>query len=181
MVDFPTEIDLKDGRKAVIDFVSRGDNVEELQQFANSFVDESAMVRYDTKFTHKATEKFIENQISAKIKKDGYTMIVKVGGMIAGTTSATREKDKARHNVSLSIAIAKPYRGVGLGKALLNHNIECAKELLEPKNIFLNVQKHNEWAVNLYEKMGFKEFAVFPEWVLQDGKFVDRVFMKLER
>lgn len=182
MVRLPASVKLKDGRTATIDFLKRSDNVCELQRYINSFVAEDAMLCRGRKATLKEEEEFKKSQLSAKRKNIGFLLVAKVDGKIAGSTGADREKvDKGRDNVSLGLAIAKEYRGIGLGKALLGLNIKTAKKLLKPKNIFLSVLGPNKPAKALYMKLGFREFAVFPRWILHDGKYVDQIYMKLER
>ncbi|TFG65520.1 MAG: GNAT family N-acetyltransferase [Anaerolineales bacterium] len=53
------------------------------------------------------------------------------------------------------ICIQKQYRGLGLGKALMERIAEIAKEV-GPPVMSLTVQKANPRAVVLYQKMGFR-------------------------
>ena len=124
--------------------------------------------------------KFIADQLEARKKKDGYLLVARVDGKIAGTSHAKRERGKERNNISLGIALAKRYRGIGLGEALLAMNIAIARKM-KPKNIFLSTFAANARAVGLYKKLGFRKFAVFPKWILHNGKYIDSVLMKLER
>jgi RimJ/RimL family protein N-acetyltransferase len=177
----PLEVKLKDGRMATIDFLKASDSAHDLQRFINAFVDERSFLGYDRRFTLKEEEAFKKMQLSSRRKKEGYLIIARVGGKLAGSTGARREKYKGRHNISLGIAIAKPFRRIGLGRALLLANIGTAKRMLKPKNIFLSVLAPNKRAKALYWTLGFREFAVFPKWMLHKGKYVDHIFMKLER
>jgi putative acetyltransferase len=172
---------LKDGRIATIGFLSERDSVRELQRFIHALVEENAYMVYDKKTTLKEEREWKRKNISNLRKRAGYVIVARVGGKLAGTTGAERERMKGRHSVSLGLAIAKPYRGIGLGEALLRTNFETARRLLKPRNIYLSVFALNKPARALYRKVGFREFAVFPKWVLHRGKFVDVVFMKLER
>lgn len=55
----------------------------------------------------------------------------------------------------LSIAVADNYQGIGLGKALMQLLIEGAK-VRGMEGIELHVFKHNQKAITLYQKLGFK-------------------------
>ena len=108
-------------------------------------------------------------------------IIARVDGKLAGETGCKRGEHKEKGNVCLGIAIAKSYRGHGLGESLLRLNIETAHRFFgeEPKNIYLSVFATNKPATALYRKLGFKEFATLPKWLFHKGEYVDHVFMKL--
>jgi len=180
-IRLPKKIVLKDCRIATMAFLSRKDSVHELQDFINSLVEERTYLHYDRKVTLRQEREWKKKRLGDMRKREGYVLVARVDGRIAGTSGAYRERFKGRNNVSLGIAIAKSFRGIGLGEVLLRLNIRTARELLKPKNIYLSVLAPNKPARSLYEKLGFREFAVFPKWMLHKGKYVDHIFMKLER
>ena len=175
------KIKLRDGRIATIGFLSEKDGVRELQRFINGLVKESTYLLYDRRMTLKEEKEWKRKNLAAFRKRDGYALVARVDGKLAGTSNAHREKFKARDNITLAIAIAKRYRGIGLGEALLRLNIKTAKRFFRPKprSIYLSVFGPNKAARSLYRKLGFREFAVFPGWFLHRGKYEDQVFMKL--
>ncbi|NYZ74483.1 GNAT family N-acetyltransferase [Candidatus Micrarchaeota archaeon] len=175
----PKKVKLKDGRIATISFLSKKDSVRELRGFVNGLVAENTYITDDKKVTLKEEEKWKAGRISAFRKRNAYQLVARIAGKIAGTTGAGRGKGKERGDVGLSLLIAKGYRGIGLGEALLRTNIQVAESFLKPKTIFLGVLAPNKPARALYKKVGFREFAVFPKWTLHKGKYVDEVFMKL--
>ncbi len=173
------KVELKDGRIASISFLSPGDSAEELRAYINSFVRENAYLLKDRKATLKEEREWKKKELAGMKKGERYVLIARVGGKLAGTSGAFRGRLKERNNVALGLAIAKPYRGIGLGESLLRLNIAVAKKRFRPKNIYLSVFAPNRPARSLYRKLGFKEFAVFPKWLLHGGKYVDHVMMKL--
>lgn len=58
----------------------------------------------------------------------------------------------------LTLGIAADWQKKGLGKKLLQHFIECAKEQAA-KSIFLDVRESNHGAAQLYKRMGFHQIA----------------------
>jgi len=177
----PSKIKLKDGRTASIGFLSEKDGVRELQAFINAFVREGSFLLYDRKTSLADEMKWKKAKLADYRKGNGQVLVARIGGKIAGTSDARREPFKGRDNVCLGIAIASDYRGLGLGEALLRLNIETVRRRQMPRNIYLSVQSPNRPARALYRKLGFREFAVFPKWLKQDGKYVDHIFMRLER
>lgn len=55
----------------------------------------------------------------------------------------------------MNIAVKKEYRGIGIGKMLLNYIIEFSRER-NIKQIFLEVREKNLIAKKLYRSLGFK-------------------------
>jgi len=180
-MDLPKKVTLKDGRIATIDFLSEKDSVRELQRFINALVKENTYIHYDRKVSLKEEEEWKKKRISDMRKREGYVLIAKMDGKIAGSSGAQRERLKGRNNIALGIVISRPHRGLGLGKALLTVNISTARKLLKPNNIYLSLLSPNKRAYSLYKKLGFEEFAIFPKWLLHNGKYVDQVFLKLKR
>jgi len=176
-------ITLKDGSIATISFLGPKDSADELLGFVNRLVSEKAKITHDRKLTLMQEIAWKKNQLGNQKMKTGYLLIAKVGGAIAGTSGAQRDRGKADGNICLGLAISRRFRRLGLGEALLKTNIALAKKFFKPKprNIYLSVLANNKPALSLYKKLGFKEFAVFPKWILHDGKRVDHIMMKLEK
>ena len=59
----------------------------------------------------------------------------------------------------LNLSIAKPYQGQGLGRNLLEHMMQIARNH-GARNIFLEVRPSNVAAISLYHSIGFNEMAV---------------------
>jgi RimJ/RimL family protein N-acetyltransferase len=174
-------IKLRNGRTATVSFLSKKDSTRELQRFINDLIKEKACVLYNTRFTLKEEEQWKKGMIEAFRKKNGYMLMARVDGKLAGNSGCTRGKYKEKGNVQLGVAVAKPYRGLGLGEALLKLNVKTAKRFFrsKPRNIWLSVFATNRAAYALYRKLKFKKFAVFPKWLYHEGRHVDHVFMKL--
>ena len=173
------KLTLKDGSFAEISFLSQKDSVLELNRFINKIIDENGYLMMEQRTSMKEEKEWKKSELLAQKKKRGYLLVARIGGKIAATSTARRERGKGSDNVLLGIAVAKEFRGIHLGEKLLRLNIRLAKEKLKARNIYLSVFGPNRVAKNLYEKIGFKEFARFPKWLRQNGKYVDHIFMKL--
>lgn len=170
---------MKDGRIAEVSFLCENDGARELQRHINSFVEEGAMLIHDRKVTLKEEAAWKKRELEKFRKREGYQLVARVGGKMAATSGGNRHAGRERNNVVIGIAVARPYRGLGIGEALLRLNIKVAKRMLKPKNIYLSVFAGNKAARALYTKVGFRKFAVYPKWMLYKGKYMDDILMKL--
>jgi len=60
----------------------------------------------------------------------------------------------------VSIAVLKPYRGRGIGKALLKETIDALENIYDVEAIYLEVRVSNSTAIRLYEKFGFRKARI---------------------
>lgn len=83
------------------------------------------------------------------------------GGFI-GTVAVERERgrQKRRHVAwLLRMYVTLEAAGQGVGRALLAHGIEFARTLPGVEKLNLTVAAHNQRAVALYQRHGFREFS----------------------
>ena len=78
----------------------------------------------------------------------------------------------------LNLSVAKAYQKQGLGRILLEHMIQIAKNN-QAANMFLEVRPSNISAIALYENMGFNEMAIRPGYYPAKNGREDAVLMGL--
>ena len=104
-----------------------------------------------------------------------------IDGKVAGTAGieAIGKKYKLKHRAEFGISILKEYWGLGLGKALANACIQCAKEA-GYEQLELNVVAENKRALSLYQSLGFEEFGRNPKgFNSRTSGFQELVYMLL--
>lgn len=182
MIKLPKDVKLIDGRIATISFLKDTDSAKEQLKFINALIDEEAKLIFNKKKDLRQEKAWLKSQLEAWKKGTGYEIVAHIGGKIAGTSTAGQGIERTNSTISLGIAIAKEYRGIGLGEAMLRTNIDIAREFFkpEPRIIFLTVFSNNVPALGLYHKLGFKEFMVFPKCIEYQGRYIDHIYMKLE-
>ena len=74
---------------------------------------------------------------------------------------AVGTRDKLRHRAEFGVSVLRAYWGLGLGRALTEACIQCAKEA-GYEQLELTVVAENERAIALYRKAGFVEFGRNP-------------------
>ena len=74
---------------------------------------------------------------------------------------AVGTRDKLRHRAEFGVSVLRAYWGLGLGRALTEACIQCAKEA-GYEQLELTVVAENERAIALYRKAGVVEFGRNP-------------------
>lgn len=109
-------------------------------------------------------------------------IIAVVDGKVAGTAGieAVGTKYKVRHRAEFGIGILKEYWGIGLGRALTEACIRCAKDAGYAQ-LELNVVADNTRAVSLYKSLGFEEFGRDPKgFNSRISGYQELIYMRLE-
>ena len=109
-------------------------------------------------------------------------IIAVVDGVVVGNAGITSlgTRYKVRHRAKFGISILKEFWGLGIGKALTNACISCAKEA-GYEQLELEVVAENTSAVALYKKAGFVEFGRNPKgFKSRISGYQELVSMRLE-
>jgi RimJ/RimL family protein N-acetyltransferase len=97
-----------------------------------------------------------------KFFKNGWTdqeasIVAVSAGRVIGHISVSREESLVtRHVASIGMAVAKDWRGRGVGTALMAECIRWAR-LMSVEKLVLSTYPDNERALALYRKFGFQE------------------------
>ena len=109
-------------------------------------------------------------------------LIAFVDGKVAGTAGidAIGTQYKVTHRAEFGISILKEYWGLGIGRALMEACIHCAKTAGYAQ-LELEVVADNHRAVSLYESLGFREYGRNPKGFLsRTAGYQTLVYMRLE-
>ena len=173
-------ITLKNGKKALIRNGEFEDGATVYENFNQTHAETDYMLSYPDENSFNAEQE--ADFLKEKTDSDNEIEIVAVvDGEIVGSAGieAIGAKYKVRHRADLGIGISKDYWGLGLGKALMNACIECAKEAGYTQ-LELNVVAENERAIALYKTFGFKEFGRNPRgFNSRESGYQELVYMLL--
>jgi ribosomal protein S18 acetylase RimI-like enzyme len=87
---------------------------------------------------------------------------------------------KVRHRAYIGAMYVPPERrGLGIGRALLEHALQHARTLPGLEEVGLWVMMGNDRAQALYEAMGFVTFCIEPRAIRVDGRYYDAAGMIL--
>ena len=172
---------LKDGRKYCLRNGTENDAHEVLDVFNLTHAETDYLLTYpdENSFTVEQEGAFLK----AKTESSNEIEIVAVvDGKIAGTAGidAVGNKYKTKHRAEFGIGIAKEFWGLGLGRALTEACIECAKEAGYTQ-LELDVVSDNASAISLYKKVGFVEYGRNPKgFNSRISGYQELVYMKLD-
>lgn len=85
---------------------------------------------------------------------------------------------KIAHQSLFTIIVAEKFRGLGIGKTLLEHLERLAKESFGVEILYLEVYEGNP-AIRLYRRLGYREFGFQSHWIRErPGDYRGKIFME---
>ena len=172
---------LKNGKEALLRNGDKADGKEVFEVFNLTHAETDYLLSYpdENSYDPEQEAQFLEEKTKSSNEIE---IIVVVDGKIAVTAGieSVGKKYKLQHRAELGISVLKEFWGLGLGKALMNACIQCAKKA-GYKQLELNVVAENERAVALYKSFGFVEFGRNPKgFNSRTSGFQELVYMLLE-
>ena len=175
------EILLKDGRKCVLRNGVAADGEAAFENFNLTHAETDFLLSYPDENSYNAEEegKFLQKKTDSA---DEIEIIAEVGGKIAGMAGIEKvgSKFKLKHRAELGISIAREYWRLGIGRALVNACVKCAKDA-GYKQLELDVVADNAVALSLYKRAGFVEYGRNPRgFCSRISGYQPLIFMRLE-
>lgn len=84
---------------------------------------------------------------------------------------------KMAHQCLFAIIVDEKYRGKGVGAKLLRELMALGKERFHLKFLHLEVYRGNP-AIELYIRLGFKQYGVHPKFIKDNGRYIDKILMQ---
>jgi L-amino acid N-acyltransferase YncA len=106
-------------------------------------------------------------------------LVAELDGAIVGWGSLNQFNPRTAYDfvADFSVYVERPWRGKGVGGALLRALIARAKQLGYHK-LVLAAFPWNAGGMALYQKCGFRTVGIYKEQGLLDGKWVDTIIME---
>lgn len=145
--------------------------------FINSLIEEKAQLLWKEKFSLKGERAWLKRQLKEVENNKKVYLVAESNNIIVGSTEVGMGVGRADHIGTLHIAIRNGYRGMGLGKYLMESIMKLAKRRLKIKIIKIPVFATNKPAIGLYKSCGFKKVARVPKQIQYKGKLVDEIIM----
>lgn len=168
----------KSGKNLILRYPTEKD-LQVLCDYINNLSKEKTFILFQGEQVSLEDEKkYLDAQLTAISKGKAVQLLAFSEGILIGNTHINLYDKATKHVGIFGIALAKEFRGEGIGTLLMEKIIEEAEKNLQGlKIIILSRLGNNEIAEKLYEKMGFKEYGRLPEGVAHREKLVDHVYM----
>lgn len=174
-------VQIKNGRSCLLRNATEADGEEVYRFFHLTHGQTDFLLAYPDENSFDVPE---ERQFlaSREASANAVMLCAYVGGVLAGTASVEPlgDKIKIRHRAEFGITVEKSFQGQGIGRALMNACIECAKQagFLQ---LELDAVADNVPALALYKSVGFQEYGRNPRgFRTRGGRWQTLVLMRLE-
>ena len=159
---YSRQIVLKNGNTALLRNAEPSDAGAVLENFSLTHAETDYLLTYPDESTFDAEREACFLQRKAE-SANGIEIIAVADGRVVATAGvdAVGTRDKLRHRAEFGVSVLRAYWGLGLGRALTEACIQCAKEA-GYEQLELTVVAENERAIALYRKAGFVEFGRNP-------------------
>ena len=156
-------VTLKNGTSCII----RNGTELDAQAVLTNFVLTHGQTDFLTTYPEECT--FTVEKEGAYLKKQEEStrdveLVAEIGGIIAGTAGidSIRAAEKTKHRAGFGISIDQAWWGLGIGRALTESAIECARAA-GYLQLELEVVAANTRAYSLYQSVGFVEYGRNPK------------------
>ena len=152
-------------------------DVPGLLAFANTLIAEDTFILLSgKKITLKEEQKYVTDGLKLMKKGKKTRFVVTISGAIIASGEIRRGELRHWHSGDLGISVLAPYRGQGVGRALMEVLIAEARNM-GLRMLWLNCFANNAAALHLYKKFGFIQCGILPEALSYKGGFVDELTM----
>ena len=174
-------IKLKDSRTCVIRNGTEQDAEAVLSNFIKTHGETDFLTTYpeETSITLEQERAYLTKRTESDREVE---LVAEVDGVIAGTAGVDlmRSAEKTRHRAKFGISIERAWWGLGIGRALTEACIECAKAA-GYLQMELDVVADNTRALALYRSIGFVEYGRNPKaFRSRISGWQENVLMRLE-
>ena len=174
-------ITLKNGLKCCLRNATENDGQAVHDIFNLTHSETDYLLSYSEENSYDAVQEgeFLKKKLESENEIE---IIAEVENKVVGTAGieAVGSKYKVRHRAEFGISVAKEFWGLGIGSALMNACIECAKNAGYIQ-LELNAVAENARAISMYEKAGFIEYGRNPKgFNSRITGFQEIIYMRLE-
>ena len=162
-MEYTSTVTLKDGRACILRNGTASDGQALLDEFNLTHEQTDYLLTYPGEHSYTAQQEadFLQAKTDSA---DEIELLAELDGKIVGCAgiNCVGRKEKIRHRAEFGISVDKSYWGLGIGRALTEACIECAKKA-EYAQLELEVVAENRSAIALYESVGFVEYGRNPK------------------
>ena len=180
-MEYYKEVTIKDGRTLILRNGEKEDSLRVIENFKTTHGESDFLLSLPEEclMTEDKEAAFLEKKKESEREVE---ILAFLDGVLVGTAGvdAVGRYKKLRHRSVFGISVLRSYWGLGIGRAMTESCIECAKkagyEVLE-----LEVVKENIRAISLYSSLGFSVYGENNKAMKrEDGVYQPMLLMSLE-
>ena len=162
-MNYHKTITLKDGRACTLRNGTAEDGQSLLDIFNLTHAQTDYLLTYPEESSHTVQQEVDYLKQKAE-SADGIELLAELEGTVVGTAGidCVARKEKTRHRAEFGISVDKAYWGLGIGRALTEACIECARTAGYVQ-LELKAVAENKNALALYRSVGFVEYGRNPK------------------
>ena len=165
-MEYNNSVTLKDGRACTLRNGKASDGQALIDEFNLTHEQTDFLLTYPGEHSYTAEQEaaFLQEKTDSA---DEIELLAELDGKVVGCAgiNCVGRKEKIRHRAEFGISVDKAYWGLGIGRALTEACIECAKKAGYIQ-LELAVVAENRSAIGLYESAGFVEYGRNPKGFL---------------
>ncbi len=168
------------GKKVRIRY-PKWEDLDQLHKYINSIIKERTFIGKQKPISRKDKIGWFSKEFERIENRDVVSIVAEVDGKFAGSSSIERKKlDANRHIGTLHVGLMKSFRGLGIGKEMVEILIKLAKKEMGIKMVDSSYYSMNKASEKLHRKCGFKEVGRIPNGCNYYGKYYDEIIMVKE-
>ena len=180
-MEFNRIVTLRNGTQCCLRSGTEADALAVIDNFNLTHGETDYLLTYpdENSFNVEQEGKFLKEKAESKNEVE---ILAVVNQTVVGTAGvdAVGTKFKLRHRAEFGVSVAEEYWGLGIGGALLDACVECARAAGFAQ-LELDVVADNARAISMYRKAGFVEFGRNPRgFYSRTAGFQELVHMRLE-
>ena len=168
----------RDGREVTFRAPQWSD-LDDMLEFINSLVDESAPILKNTKMTRAGEIDWLARYLSKLEKGKIVGIVAEVDGRFVGHVAVGPKMERSNHVGVLGISLKDGYRDAGIGTEMMNE-VEAQARGIGLEVVTLETFATNKRAIHVYEKVGFTVVGRIPKGARMLDGFVDVLIMAKE-
>ncbi len=171
-------LQLNNGKEVVFKYPQIEDALEMMNYF-NGLSKEQTFITFQGEQISLEFEQKRLKELLQKIKnKMAIQILVFCNSQVIAISDLIMRERAEKHIGSFGITVAKEFRGLGIGRKLMQTVIdEAISRIPQLKILVLGVFSDNPIAQNMYKKMGFIEYGSLPQGVMHKGHLDNHIYM----
>ena len=171
----------KSGKEIWLRNATASDGSAVLENFNLTHAETDYLLTYpdENRFDSEQESRFLERKEESPNEIE---LIAMADGKVVGTAGvdAVGTKYKVAHRAEFGISVLKEYWGLGIGRALMEACIQCARDAGYVQ-LELSVVADNARAISMYQRAGFMECGRNPKgFYSRTAGFQELVSMRME-